>query len=187
MKIAVYCGSASGLTPDFMDATRQLGHWLAEAGIDVVYGGGKVGLMGCIADSVLEKNGRVYGVMPEYLVNKEIAHTGLTELTVVSDMHERKARMADMADAFVALPGGAGTLEEIFEVWTWAQLGHHQKPCAFYNTKSFYNPLIEMVSSMVSAGFLKQEYMDMLITVDTPESLLSAIDQYHPPAQKWKK
>lgn len=187
MKLAIYCGSATGHSMEFMQATRQLGHWLAEAGIEVVYGGGKVGLMGCIADSVLEKGGKVYGVMPEYLVNKEIAHQALTELTVVSDMHERKARMADMADAFVALPGGTGTLEEMFEVWTWAQLGHHQKPCAFYNTRGFYDPLIAMVETMVESGFLKAEYADMIIKVDTPDALLAAIDRYCPPAQKWQR
>lgn len=185
MKIAVFCGSSSGNNPEFVTATQQLGHYFAKEGIDVVFGGGKVGLMGTIADAVLEAGGRVYGVIPEDLRQKEIAHTGLTELTIVKDMHERKAKMAELADAFVALPGGAGTLEEIFEVWTWAQLGHHTKPCAFYNLNGFYNLLIDMMKSMVNTGFLKEKYFDMLIQTESPKQLLMAIRQYRAPANKW--
>lgn len=185
MKIAVFCGSSSGENPEFVKATKALGCFLANNGIDLVYGGGKVGLMGAIADSFLESGGKVYGVIPEHLKEKEIAHQALTELKVVADMHERKATMAQMADAFVALPGGSGTLEEIFEAWTWAQLGHHSKPCAFYNINGFYNPLIEMILQMSGAGFLKAQYAEMLIHTDEPSSLLSAIKSYKAPKQKW--
>jgi len=185
MKIAVFCGSSTGNNPDFVQATKVLGHYFGEQGIDLVYGGGKVGLMGTIADAVLESGGKVFGVIPKYLEEKEIAHTGLTELTIVTNMHERKAKMAEMADAFVALPGGAGTLEEIFEAWTWAQLGHHAKPCAFYNTNGFYNQLIDMIGTMTDSGFLKPHYANMLIQTNTPESLLTAINCYQAPQHKW--
>ena len=185
MKIAIFCGSSSGESPEFVKATKTLGGYLASNDIDLVYGGGKVGLMGAIADSFLENNGKVYGVIPEHLKDREIAHQGLTDLKVVSDMHERKSTMADMADAFIALPGGAGTLEEIFEAWTWAQLGHHSKPCAFYNVNGFYDPLIEMISTMAAAGFLKPEYAEMLIHTDNPEDVLSSIKMYKAPKQKW--
>ncbi|MCC4263711.1 TIGR00730 family Rossman fold protein [Oceanimonas baumannii] len=186
MKIAIFCGSSSGNDLTFVKATKALGSYLANNGVDLIYGGGKVGLMGTIADSFLASGGKVYGVIPEYLKEREIAHQGLTELKVVADMHERKATMAQMADAFVALPGGAGTLEEIFEAWTWAQLGHHIKPCAFYNTNGFYNPLIEMIKKMSDAGFLKPQHCDMLIKTDNSAELLSLIKSYKAPDRKWK-
>ncbi len=185
MKIAVFCGSSAGINPDYMKATKALGSYFAKNGIDLVYGGGNVGLMGAMADSVLAGGGQVFGVIPEYLKEKEIAHPNLTELRVVADMHERKAAMAEMAHAFVALPGGAGTLEEIFEAWTWAQLGYHQKPCAFYNVNGFYNKLIEMIDDMAASGFLKPEFSDMLIHTDTPQGLLSAFNSYVAPKHKW--
>lgn len=185
MKIAVFCGSSSGKDPRFVETTQELGKYLAEQGIEVVYGGGNVGLMGTIATTVLDNGGKVYGVIPEYLKSKEIAHPNLTELHVVSDMHERKAKMAELADAFVALPGGAGTLEEIFEVWTWAQLGHHEKPCAFYNVMGFYEPLMSMVQQMSDAGFIRSQYIDMLIDADQPQELLAELRAYQPPQRKW--
>jgi len=185
MKIAVFCGSSSGESPEFVRATKELGSFLASNGVDLVYGGGKVGLMGVIADSFLDNDGKVYGVIPEHLKDREIAHAGLTDLKVVADMHERKATMAQMADAFVALPGGAGTLEEIFEAWTWAQFGHHSKPCAFYNINGFYDPLIQMISQMVGSGFLKSQYAQMLINTDQAAELLSSIKSYQAPKQKW--
>ncbi len=185
MKIAIYCGSASGSKPEYLEAATTLGHYFAEQGIDLVYGGGKVGLMGTIADAVLEAGGQVFGFIPKALEDKEIAHTGLTSLTVVPDMHTRKAAMADLADAFVAMPGGAGTLEEIFEAWTWAQLGYHAKPCAFYNVAGFYDPLFSMVDTMIETGFVKQEYSDMLIKTDRPETLIERIRHYQPPKKKW--
>lgn len=185
MKIAVFCGSSCGNNPEFVKETKELGYFLADNRIDLVYGGGNVGLMGAIADAFLERGGNVYGVIPEHLKEKEIAHQKLTELTVVADMHERKATMAKMADAFVALPGGSGTLEEIFEAWTWAQLGQHSKPCAFYNINGFYNPLIEMISRMSESGFLNAQYAKMLIHTDESLSLLSLIKSYKAPKQKW--
>ncbi|WP_321315141.1 TIGR00730 family Rossman fold protein [Halarcobacter sp.] len=185
MTIAVFCGSSSGNDNDFLDSTKELGKYFALNGIDVVYGGGKVGLMGALADSVMQNGGKVYGVIPEKLKEKELAHTDITQLNVVSNMHERKALMASKADAFVTLAGGAGTLEEIFEVWTWAQLGFHSKPCAFYNINGFYNKLFEMLEGMCDSGFLKKDYVDMLIKTDDKDELLKAIKEYIPPKNKW--
>ncbi|WP_221799824.1 TIGR00730 family Rossman fold protein [Oceanobacter mangrovi] len=185
MKVAVFCGSSFGHDPIFQQATKELGHYFAANHIEVVYGGGKVGLMGTIADAVMEQGGKVYGVIPAYLEQKEIGHQGLTELHVVADMHERKAMMASMADAFVALPGGVGTFEEIFEAWTWAQLGHHAKPCAFYNVNGYYDHLHAMLAHMAEAGFLKSHHHEMAIKADTPESLLEAFRSYQAPELKW--
>jgi len=185
MKVAVFCGSSTGNEPVYSNEAKKLGEFFAKNGIDLVYGGGKVGLMGAIADAVLENGGKVIGVIPEYLKEKEIAHEGLTQLLVVKDMHERKAKMASMADAFVALPGGAGTLEEIFEAWTWAQLGHHSKPCAFYNVNGFYFHLLAMITNMKNSGFLSAEYCEMLILADTPKELVRCIEAYQPPIKKW--
>ncbi len=185
MKIAVFCGSSTGNDSIYVNEAEKLGEFFAKHDIDLVYGGGKVGLMGTIANAVLDNGGRVYGVIPEYLKEKEIAHTALTELFVVKDMHERKAKMASMADAFVALPGGAGTLEEIFEVWTWAQLGHHSKPCALYNSNGFYQHLLAMITTMTESGFLHTKYSEMLILADNPQELLYRIEAYQPPDKKW--
>ncbi|BFM50373.1 TIGR00730 family Rossman fold protein [Marinomonas sp. THO17] len=185
MRLAIFCGSSLGNNEGFRESTELLGQYLAEQGVDIVYGGGNVGLMGCIANSVLAAGGQVIGVIPDHLKQKEIAHLGLSELHVVADMHERKAKMMALADGFVALPGGVGTLEEMFEVWTWGQLGLHNKPCAFYNVKAFYDPLFSMVASMQEAGFVKSVYLDMLIRESTPEALLKAIKAYQAPASKW--
>ncbi|PSF09702.1 TIGR00730 family Rossman fold protein [Marinobacter fuscus] len=185
MKIAVFCGSSSGENPVFAQATRALGHYLATNGVDLVYGGGNVGLMGVVADAFLEKGAKVYGVIPEHLKDRELAHHGLTELKIVANMHERKAAMAQMADAFVALPGGVGTLEEIFEAWTWTQLGYYSKPCAFYNINGFYNLLFETISNMATTGFVKPQHADMLIRTDNAEELLTAIRSYEAPRPKW--
>ncbi|MBW4935154.1 LOG family protein [Marinobacter sp. F4206] len=185
MKVAVYCGSRSGTDPQYARKVRELGEFLGANGVDLVFGGGHVGLMGIVADAVLESGGQVYGVIPEHLRDRELAHAGLTELFVVRDMHERKSKMAELADGFVALPGGIGTLEEIFEAWTWGQLGFHQKPCALYNIDGFYDPLLAMVEAMKTAGFLKQEYIDMLVVTDTPAQLLEGFRTYRPPHEKW--
>lgn len=185
MKIAVFCGSSTGNNIDYINATKKLGEFFAKKNIDVVYGGGNVGLMGAIADSVMNNGGKVYGVIPEKLKDKELAHENITELKVVSNMHERKAAMAEMADAFVVLPGGAGTLEEIFEVWTWAQLGFHQKACAFLNVNGFYDKLFELIEHMCKNEFLKQDYLDMLIKTEDQEVLLQSIKEYIPPKDKW--
>lgn len=186
MKIAVYCGSRSGSDPRFARAAEDLGAYFGNHGINVVFGGGHVGLMGIVADAVLANGGKVYGVIPEHLRNRELAHAGLTKLFVVADMHERKAKMAELADGFVALPGGIGTLEEIFEAWTWAQLGFHHKPCALYNVDGFYDPLLAMVQRMEAVGFLKQEYINMLVLADTPEQLVDGFSRYRPPHEKWR-
>ncbi len=185
MRIAVFCGSSAGNDIEYTNAAKKLGQFFALNNVDVVYGGGNVGIMGAIADSVMENGGKVYGVIPLKLKEKELAHTNITELKVVSNMHERKALMSEMADAFVVLPGGAGTLEEIFEVWTWAQLGFHEKACAFLNVNGFYDKLFEMIDHMCEKQFLKQEYSDMLIKTDNQEELLQAIKDYTPPKDKW--
>ncbi|RXK07290.1 LOG family protein [Halarcobacter bivalviorum] len=185
MKVAVYCGSSSGECSMYVEETKALGKFLAQNNIDVVYGGGKVGLMGIIADTIMLNGGNVYGVIPEKLKEKELAHTGITELTIVKDMHERKAKMAEMADAFITLPGGAGTLEEIFEAWTWAQLGYHNKPCAFYNIGGFYDDLFNMIEKMTKTGFLKEEYLDMLINTSDLRNLIDSIKNYKAPNEKW--
>lgn len=185
MRLAVFCGSSHGNSDGFLTAAQLLGQLLAEQDIELVYGGGHVGLMGAIADAVLDAGGKVIGVMPQHLVDKEIAHEGLTELIVVADMHERKLKMADLSDGFIAMPGGAGTLEEITEQWTWAQLGVHQKPCAFLNVLNFYNPLRIFVASMVEQGFVQADYADMLIYAETPHDILEAIRNYTPVPPKW--
>jgi uncharacterized protein (TIGR00730 family) len=155
-------------------------------GIGLVYGGAQVGLMGKLADSVIEKGGEVIGVIPESLVEKEIAHTGLSDLHVVKSMHERKAMMADLADGFLALPGGMGTLEELFEILTWAQLGLHDKPCRLLNIRGYYTPLLTFVDHMVEQEFLKTEHRAMILTDQDPKKLIQAMQQYEPPkVVKW--
>lgn len=183
--VAVFCGSKLGADENFKCGAVALGKQLAQQQIRLVYGGGNVGLMGTIANAVMQAGGEVIGVIPEKLQQKELAHNGLTELYVVADMHERKAKMAELADGFIAMPGGAGTLEEIAEVWTWAQLGYHHKPCAFYNINGFYNPLLTMIKSMVEQQFMLSEYQQMLLVDDQPKSLLRAMTDYQPPQEKW--
>lgn len=183
--VGIFCGSSEGSSPVYMDAARHTGKWLAEQGIHIVYGGGRVGLMGAVADSALAHGGRVTGVIPKSLLEREIAHTGLSDLQVVDNMHQRKNVMADLSSGFIALPGGAGTAEEIFEQWTWAQLGIHNKPCAFLNINHFYDPLKVMVQQMVSEGFMKQEYADMLLFSENLHEILNSFNTYTPPISKW--
>lgn len=183
--IAIFCGSAAGNDPIFIDTARHVGQVLAENQIQLIYGGGKVGLMGAVADSVLAHGGQVIGVMPKALVDREIAHAGLTKLYVVDNMHQRKMQMSELADGFIALPGGAGTLEEIYEQWTWAQLGTHSKPCAFLNVAGYYQLLLDMVAVMVEKGFTQQRYADMLIHKQTIEEILEAFKHYQAPQAKW--
>lgn len=185
MKIAVFCGSSPGNKPYFIEAAEHFGQTMTRLGHDLVFGGGNVGLMGCVADAVLASGGKAYGVIPESLRDRELAHQGLTRLDVVKSMHERKALMADMADAFVALPGGPGTMDEIFEAWTWGQLGYHHKPCALYNVNGYYDELLSLIGKMSSSGFLKQEYADMVIVEQQPEALIARLENYQPPIQKW--
>lgn len=175
-----------GSDPAFEAAAEELGKTIAKRGQRLVYGGARVGLMGVVANAALAEGGTVIGVLPEALSAKELAHPGLTELHIVGSMHERKAMMADLSDGFVSLPGGIGTLEEIFEVWTWGQLGYHRKPCGFLNVNGFYDRLMDFLDWQVSSGFVKQELRDMVALESDPEVLLTAFDAYVPLAvPKW--
>lgn len=185
MKIAIYCGSSLGNNQNIIEKTKELGKYLAQNKIDLVYGGGSVGLMGVISNSFLEHGAKVYGVIPKKLKDRELAHTGITELITVESMSERKTKMLEMADAFVALPGGLGTLEEMFEAFTLTQLGYHSKPCAFYNIDGYYDKLFELLHSISDAEFLKHEYIENLINTDDKKSLLEAIENYKPPKVKY--
>ena len=185
-RLCVFCGSNSGSDPAYVDAARALGRALARNGVGVVYGGASVGLMGALADAALAEGGEVIGVIPQALVDKEIAHHGLVNLRIVASMHERKAMMAELSDGFVALPGGVGTLEELFEIWTWAQLGHHAKPCALLNVSGFYDGLIAFLDDVAGLGFMRQAHRAMLIVAEEPAGLLGLMRSYRPPSQsKW--
>jgi uncharacterized protein (TIGR00730 family) len=184
--VCVYCGSNEGRLPVYAEAARSLGKALVERGLGLVYGGASVGIMGVLADTVLGLGGRVTGVMPESIVRKEVAHRGLTELHVTSSMHERKMLMAELSDAFVALPGGIGTLEEVFEAWTWAQLGLHAKPCGLLNVAAYYDGLIAFLDHTVTERFVKEANRSMLIVSDDPSDLLDRFGAYRAPAvEKW--
>ena len=174
-RVCVFCGSSSGDNPEYAAAARALGALLAKRGLTLVYGGGHVGLMGVVADGALEADGDVIGVIPRRLHDWEVGHQSLTELHVVETMHERKAMMANLACAFIALPGGIGTLEEIFEAWTWTQLGYHDKQIGLLNTAGFYDPLIAFMDLVRDRGFLTQEKRALLHVGDTPEALLDRI------------
>ncbi|BAP42112.1 TIGR00730 family Rossman fold protein [Pseudomonas sp. LJDD11] len=188
MRLCVFCGSSAGSDPVYMDQATRLGEALARAGIGLVYGGASVGLMGAVADAALANGGEVIGVIPQALKQKEIAHPGLQDLRVVNSMHERKALMAELSDGFIAMPGGVGTLEELFEVWTWAQLGYHEKPCALFNVHGFYDGLSAFLTHVVNQAFLKDEHRQMVIVKDDVAGLLEAIENYQPPkVVKWIK
>jgi uncharacterized protein (TIGR00730 family) len=185
--ICIYCGSSEGADPAFKAEAVTAGRLIAEAGLTLVYGGGRVGLMGTVADAALEAGGKVVGVMPADLVNQEIGHKGLTELHVVNSMHERKWKMAELADGFLCLPGGPGTFEEIVEQWTWALLGFHAKPCGFVNVNGYYDLWRATVQGMVDGGFVAQMYGDMLIYADTTAEALQRFEAYVPPPPKWQR
>jgi uncharacterized protein (TIGR00730 family) len=184
--ICIFCGSSPGLDPLYLETAVATGRELAKAGLTIVYGGGKVGLMGAIADAALGAGGRVVGVIPRALVEREIGHTGLSDLHVVETMHERKMMMAQLSDGFIALPGGAGTLEEFFEQWTWAQLGIHAKPCALLNVKDYFSPLIAMIERTVTEGFTGAAYAEMLVVETKIEAVLKRLATYQPPPRKWQ-
>ncbi len=185
-RLCVFCGSSPGHNPAYVAAAAQLGKLLAELGIGVVYGGASIGLMGALADAAQAAGGEVIGVIPRALVEWEVAHTGLADLRVVGSMHERKALMAELSDGFIALPGGIGTLEELFEVWTWAQLGSHGKPCALLNVLGFYDRLLAFLDSVVGEGFLRPPHRTMLLVGETCEGLLEKMESYRAPAKtKW--
>jgi len=184
--LCVYCGSSPGAHPAYVEAANAFGKSLATEGIRLVYGGGNVGIMGAIADSVMNAGGKVIGVIPEHLATKELAHEGLTELHRVHSMHERKLKMAELSDAFIALPGGVGTIEEIFEVFTWTQLGLHAKPCAFLNVEGYYSRLFEFLDHMMAEQFIKAEHLTALIRSDNAIDLLRQLRDYQPSLiDKW--
>ena len=188
MRICVFSGSSHGSVPAYRAAAAALGGLLARNAVELVYGGAAVGLMGAVADAALAGGGRVTGVIPQALVDREVAHPGLTDLRIVGSMHERKALMASLSDGFIALPGGIGTFEELFEIWTWAQLGSHAKPCGLLNILGFYDRLLEFLDHVAAQGFLKNAHREMLLVQADPASLLRAMAHYRAPTEtKWLK
>jgi uncharacterized protein (TIGR00730 family) len=185
-RAAVFCGSSHGNNPAYETAAQTVGRELARRRIELVYGGGKVGLMGALADAALQDGGRVIGVIPEALMAREVGHRGLSDLRLVKTMHERKALMADLADGFIALPGGMGTFEEFFEIITWAQLGLHAKPCGVLNVNGFFDPLLRLVDHAIAEGFVPASHRDILVVDSAIASLLERMERQHvPPQPKW--
>lgn len=178
--ICVYCGSSAGVNETYAEGARALGRMLAEHRITLVYGGASVGLMGQVADAAMESGGRVIGVIPRALAEREVAHHALSQLHIVDSMHERKAMMAELSDGFVALPGGIGTFEELFEIWTWGQLGIHAKPCGVLNIAGFYDPLIDFLDRAVLEGFIKADVRRLLHVAISPLELLESFYRYQP-------
>lgn len=186
--ICVFCASSLGNDPVYAETAFELGKILAENKIDLIYGGAQVGLMGKVAEGCLSQNGKVIGIIPEFLKTKEIAHSNLSELITVKTMHERKAMMHDKSDAFIALPGGFGTMEELFEILTWAQLNLHQKPVGVLNINGYYDALIQLVETMITAGLLNEQYKGMLLISDSIEDLISQMNLYETPSVlKWNE
>lgn len=183
-RLAVFCGSSIGASKEYQEGAIQLGKELAKRDITLVYGGASVGMMGDLADATLAGGGDVIGVIPKMLEDREIAHPDLTRLFVVESMHERKAKMAELADGFIALPGGSGTLEEFLEIITWAQLGLHQKPCGLLNIKEYYNPLISLFHHMADQQFLHEQYRSMAFVDARPGQLIDQFHNYQPPGVK---
>lgn len=184
--VCIYCGSSLGNRPEYAEQAAVLSRTLVRNGISIVYGGARVGIMGIIADTALAEGGKVVGVIPRALVEKEVAHQGLSKLHVVESMHERKALMAELSDGFIALPGGMGTLDELFEVLTWAQLGFHSKPCGVLNVSSYYDQLLSFISMASSEGYIRPQHRDMLIVSDSPDELIALFESYRPPeVKKW--
>ncbi len=185
-RICVYCGSNRGANPAYSEAALELGRELARRGLGLVYGGARVGVMGAVAEGVLRGGGSAIGVIPHFFVTKEVAHDGLDELIVVGSMHERKARMAELSDGFIALPGGWGTIEEIFEMLTWAQLGHHQKPCGLLNVDSYYDELSAFLEKAIREKFVKEEFRPMMMMDTSPAGLIDRFSHYVAPrVKKW--
>jgi uncharacterized protein (TIGR00730 family) len=185
-RITVFCGSSTGKNRKYSEQAFQLGKILAQKNIGVVYGGAKIGLMGAVADGALSEKGEVIGVIPDFLQTKEVAHNELSEMIVVESMHERKLKMHDLADGFIALPGGFGTMEELFEILTWGQLGLHQKPVGLLNMENFYQPLLDMLFQMTEQNFLKEINRDMLLSDNNIAGLLHRMEEYQAPeTPKW--
>ncbi|XZF12912.1 TIGR00730 family Rossman fold protein [Chitinophagaceae bacterium MMS25-I14] len=184
--IVIFCGSSEGTDPLYKEQAFLLGKTLAQNGIRVIYGGAKIGLMGAVADGALQQGGEVIGVIPYFLQTKEVAHEGLTEMIVVDTMHERKLKMHELSDGIITLPGGFGTMEEFFEMLTWAQLGLHQKPIGILNTRGYYQPLLDLSVMMVKEGFLKENNREMLLVSEDIDNLLSLMENYEAPElPKW--
>ncbi|WP_258103685.1 TIGR00730 family Rossman fold protein [Marinoscillum sp. MHG1-6] len=176
-RIAVFCGSRTGNHPEYEKATKELARQMVDSNIDLVYGGGKIGLMGILADEVMRLGGAVYGVIPVKILDMEVGHDGITELIVVETMHDRKAEMAKMSDGFVALPGGIGTMEEIIEVYTWQQLGYHNKPCGFFNVLGYFDAMISFLDEMVEKNFLSADIRDRIIVKDSAKYIVESFIQ----------
>jgi uncharacterized protein (TIGR00730 family) len=186
-RACIFCGSSPGARPQYTEATEDLGQLLVKNGITLVYGGASVGLMGRLADTVLSEGGEAIGVIPRALVEREIAHLGLTDLHVVDSMHERKTLMAELSDAFIALPGGLGTLDELFEIYTWAQLGMHRKPCGLLNVEGYYRHVADFLDHAVAERFVRDEHRDMLIVEEDAATMLDRLQGFDPAAvtPKW--
>ena len=185
-RLAVFCGSNPGARPEYVEGARSLARLLTERGIGVVYGGSNVGLMAALANEILDNHGEVIGVIPRMLVEREVAHTAVGDLRVVNSMHERKALMAELCDGFVALPGGVGTLEEFFEIWTWAQLGVHEKPCGLLNIAGYFDGLLSFIDTAVEQQFVREIHRSMVIVEDDANRLLERFESYEPPrVVKW--
>jgi uncharacterized protein (TIGR00730 family) len=185
-RLAIFCGSNPGARPEYVAATRSLGKLLCERGIGVVYGGSSVGLMAALADTMLDNRGDIIGVIPRMLVEREVANDALSDLRIVESMHERKAMMAELADGFMALPGGIGTLEEFFEIWTWGQLGMHDKPCGLLNIAGYFDPLLQFLDRAVDEKFVREVHRRMVVVESDPSELLARFEAYEPPrVVKW--
>ncbi len=185
-RVAVYCASNDGARPEYLECARVLGTSIAQRGLTVVYGGGRVGLMGALADAAMAAGGEVIGVMPHGLVQREVAHHGLTALRIVDSMHERKAMIAELADAFITLPGGLGTLEEFFETWTWAQLGVHQKPIGLFDVSGYWAPLLALLEHVDAEGFLRGNPREWLVVNDDASSMLAQLQAFQAPTvRRW--
>ena len=185
-RLAVFCGSSSGNDLAITEAAQTLGAYMVEQQIELVYGAAKIGVMGDLAKAVLDKGGKVIGVIPEFLKRKEVVHLGLTQLITTENMHQRKLEMSELSDGFIALPGGFGTLEELFEIITWSQLGLHQKPVGLLNINGFYDPLLALLEGMVRKGFLKMENFEILLVANQPQTLIEKMRNYKPKSvPKW--
>ena len=185
-RLAVFCGSSSGNDLAITEAAQTLGAYMVEQQIELVYGAAKIGVMGDLAKAVLDKGGKVIGVIPEFLKRKEVIHLGLTQLITTDNMHQRKLEMSELSDGFIALPGGFGTLEELFEIITWSQLGLHQKPVGLLNINGFYDPLLALLEGMVRKGFLKMENFEILLVANQPQALIQKMRNYKPKSvPKW--
>ena len=180
--VCVFCAANPGVDPIYVRQAAAMGALMARSGRRLVYGGGRTGLMGALADAALAAGGEVIGVMPRHLVDREVAHTGLSELRIVESMHQRKALLAELSDGFIAMPGGLGTLEELFEIWTWGQLGLHQKPYGLFDVAGFYGNLLAFLDHAVTTGFIRREYRELLVVETDPETLLARMESARPPA-----